>query len=269
MVAERGARDIPGASILLTTEAGSIGGTPAGGPAFGAASHPLAQVPTATMLDFYNGGGIDVAFLVGRGAWGGRREARARGPARGRRPGPRRRRRRRPPRRAAQSPARAAPRPGARPSPRAPPRALERPARRPARSSARPHTPPPPTPPTPGRRPGGPQRRRQRLLLPRAGAGVRRVHRHQFVRQGGRVRLLLHVGRPRGVRARRQAHHQARGGGRVGPRRRRGSPARAGLDPDPLPPHSFRHRAGTPSLCPPSTRSRSRRPLRAGAACCT
>ena len=106
-------------------------------------------------------------------------------------------------RRAAVAP-RAAPRARA---PCAPPRALERPARRPARSSARPHTPPPPTPPTPGRRPGGPQRRRQRLLLPRAGAGVRRVHRHQFVRQGGRVRLLLHVGRPRGVRARRQAHH--------------------------------------------------------------
>lgn len=64
VVAERGARDIPRAlPLTLTTEAGSFGGVPAGGRAFGASAHPTAQIACASMLDFYNGGAIDVAIL--------------------------------------------------------------------------------------------------------------------------------------------------------------------------------------------------------------
>ena len=64
MVADRGGRDIPHAlPLTLTTEAGSFGGVPAGGRAFGASAHPTAQIPCASMLDLYNGGAIDVAVL--------------------------------------------------------------------------------------------------------------------------------------------------------------------------------------------------------------
>jgi propionate CoA-transferase len=64
LVAERGALDIPAAlPLTLSTEAGSFGGVPAGGRAFGAAAHPTAQIPMASMLDLYNGGAIDVCVL--------------------------------------------------------------------------------------------------------------------------------------------------------------------------------------------------------------
>lgn len=49
--------------INLSTEAGSIGGVPTGGLRFGASHNAAAHVPCATMIDFYNGGGVDVACL--------------------------------------------------------------------------------------------------------------------------------------------------------------------------------------------------------------
>lgn len=64
LIAERGALDIPASlPLTLSTEAGSLGGVPAGGRAFGAAAHPTSQIPTASMLDLYNGGAIDVCVL--------------------------------------------------------------------------------------------------------------------------------------------------------------------------------------------------------------
>jgi propionate CoA-transferase len=51
------------ASATLTTEAGAFGGSPAPGLAFGASHSADAHVPTASMIDFYNGGGVDVAVL--------------------------------------------------------------------------------------------------------------------------------------------------------------------------------------------------------------
>lgn len=49
--------------INLSTEAGSIGGVPAGGLRFGASHNAAAHMPCASMIDFYNGGGVDVACL--------------------------------------------------------------------------------------------------------------------------------------------------------------------------------------------------------------
>lgn len=49
--------------INLSTEAGSIGGVPTGGLRFGASHNAAAHMPCATMIDFYNGGGVDVACL--------------------------------------------------------------------------------------------------------------------------------------------------------------------------------------------------------------
>jgi propionate CoA-transferase len=49
--------------FTLSTEAGAIGGTPAGGRLFGAALHPAAFTSTAAMLDLYNGGALAVAVL--------------------------------------------------------------------------------------------------------------------------------------------------------------------------------------------------------------